>query len=385
MFKKLVFCLIIIFSISILSSSQFACPFLFINPSARDAAFGLESGTAGLRYLSAASASNNPAKLGAFSGVCIERSSYEYAIGAISSSKLIVGWKGIGINLPFINIVKELNSDLLDLDFDLEFGTNRKHGIQQSMNAEGEVTDVFFPVEHHLEFAVGVDVVYWTKQFISNDTLERYSKDFKLYFGYSRNYINSDIAPDDVSAFSENDLSIDGKSGFNEFGLLTGYNFKQIQSEYDNLNFTFGIDFINPEKAKIIYVNESQADYLPYGIKYGFSGNYSKRTDKFDNQFLGNFTDKAYVIYASYDEANYGGIRKIQGFGAELSLLNILSYRIGRTTNRELDASGSSYSLGLNLKYRNQFGIAVDYTKMFDSSEIYSPEKLNFAVNFNFR
>lgn len=53
--------------IPLLSVSNYACEFLFINPSARDAAFGLESGVASLRNLSPASIANNPAKLGGLS------------------------------------------------------------------------------------------------------------------------------------------------------------------------------------------------------------------------------------------------------------------------------------------------------------------------------
>ena len=152
------------------------------------------------------------------------------------------------------------------------------------------------------------------------------------------------------------------------------------------MDFTFGINFVNPFKSEIYYITENQADYLPYGIKYGFSGSYSLNIYRFFNQdlFITYFTDKALVIYSSYDKANYGSIRKVDGYGLEISLLDIFSYRIGHTKNIITNFEGYSYSFGLNLFYRNKIGVAVDFTEMFDSSEIYSPEKWNFSAKYYF-
>ena len=119
---------IIIISSSLFSVSQFGCQFLFTNTSARDAAFGLESGTAGLRYLSPSSIDNNPAKLGAFTGIGYEFSAYDYALGKFAASTIAFGWDGIGIRFPFINS-------------ESKFGTTMMHGKHTQLDENGNVNE----------------------------------------------------------------------------------------------------------------------------------------------------------------------------------------------------------------------------------------------------
>ena len=364
--------LIFIITSNLFSVSQFGCSFIFINASARDAAFGLESGTAGLRYLSPTSIGNNPAKLGAFSGVGYEYSYYDYAFGKYAVSTIAFGWKGIGLCLPMINS-------------ETKFGTTLKYYKQTLVNEEGVTIDEFTPYENNSKISIGVDVLQWSNYYLQNSDIENCQNFMKLYIGYSHNFINSRLAPD---TYYE---KIDGKSSFSEYGLLVQYYNGNITSLYSDWDFTFGMNFVNPGKAEIVYVNENNADNLPYGIKYGFSGCYSfnlewflSKNPQYRNSLLEKFTDKTLVIYTSYDKANYGGIRKIAGYGFEVSLFDIISYRIGYTKNYETDLSGLNYSLGINLEYCNRFGVALDYTKMFKSSEVYSPKKLNFIAKYIF-
>ncbi len=363
---------IITISASLFSVSQFGCSFLFINTSARDAAFGLESGTAGLRFLSPSSIDNNPAKLGAYIGIGYEFSAYDYTLGEFTASAIAFGWDGIGIRFPFLNS-------------ETKFGTTMMHGKQTISDENGNIIDEFNPYENNSKISFGVDILKWSNQYLKNTDVENYQKFMKLYLGYSYNSVNSQLAPD------TDYIKLNGKSSFGEIGFLFQYFPAKFKSQYSNWDLTCGVNFVNPTKAEIYYISEEQADPLPYGIKLGFSGCYSldlewlsNKNPQSNNSLLPKFTDKALVIYASYDRANYGGIREISGYGCEVSLLNIFSYRIGYTDNFETGCNGFSYSFGCNIKYRKKVGIAIDYTRMFDSSEIYSPKKLNLIANYNF-
>jgi len=91
-----------------------------------------------------------------------------------------------------------------------------------------------------------------------------------------------------------------------------------------------------------------------------------------------------FAIYTSFDKADYGYSRDILGCGAEISLLNLLSYRLGYTNNQETDCDGFSYSFGLNLAYKEKIAFSYDYTKMMESSDVYIPKKQNFMVKVRF-
>ena len=364
--------LIITITTSLFSVSQFGCQFLFINTSARDAAFGLESGTAGLRYLSPTSIDNNPAKLGTFNGIGYEFSVYDYALGKFATSTIACGWEGIGINIPFLNTASK-------------FGTTIMHGKQTRLDEDGNVIDEFTVFENNTKISIGIDVLKWSNQYLKNSYLENFQEFMKFYLGYSHNFIKSQLAPDTEY------VNLNGKSSYGEYGFLIQHIPPKYLGKYSNWDFTFGINFINPTKTEIFYINEEQADPLPYGIKFGFSSCYSldlewiiRKYSQYKDSILPNFTDKTLVIYASYDKANYGGIREIAGYGCEVSLLNILSYRIGLTDNKETGCYGFSYSFGCNLEYKKKVGITIDYTRMFEGSEIYSPNKLNMTVKYNF-
>lgn len=363
---------IIIITTNLFSVSQFGCQFLFINTSARDAAFGLESGTAGLRCISPSSVDNNPAKLGAYSGIEYEFSAYDYALGKFATSTIACGWDGIGMRFPFLNT-------------ESKFGTTIMHGKQTQTDEYGNIIDEFTVFENNSKISIGIDVLKWSNQYLKNSYLENFQEFIKFYLGYSHNFVKSQLAPDTEY------VNLNGKSSYSEYGFLIQNISPKYLGEYCNWDYTFGINFINPTKTEIFYINKEQADPLPYGIKFGFSYCYSldlewilRKYSQIKDSILPKFTDKALVIYACFEEANYGGIREITGYGCEVSLLNILSYRIGLTDNKETGCYGFSYSFGCNLEYKKKVGIAIDYTRMFEGSEIYSPKKLNLIAKYNF-
>jgi hypothetical protein len=350
--------------------SQFGCQFLFINTSARDAAFGLESGTAGLRYLSASSVSNNPAKLGALTTANYDLSFYDYSWGKFTSAALAFRWNGIGLCFPIINDENE-------------FGTKLKYNTMGITDETNNEIGTYKPYEINRKFSIGIDVLEFGSNYNNTNTNDL-SKNVKLFAGYSHNFIKSMLVP-------ENEPNYDGESSFGEIGFLAQYLPEKTANNYFSMDYTLGINFVNPTKEEIYYINESQADPLPYGVKYAISSCmavdlawFNQKNPDYDTSVLSHFTDKFLVLYGSFDKANYGGIRKITGYGLEISLFDILSYRLGHTDNDETNLSGSSYSLGLNLMYNDQFGISVDYTEMFDNSKIYGPEKLNFNVKYRF-
>lgn len=378
--KKIILLLISALSFSYLFSvSQFGCPFLFINTSARDAAFGLESGTAGLRNITASSVNNNPAKLGAITGMNYDLSFYDYAWGKFTSGSVAIGWNGIGMSFPMINA-------------ETEFGTKLKHPEITIIDDDGNPIEEYYPYETNTKLSLGIDVLRWGNLLLENERIEHLNKKLNIFAGYSHNFIKSKLALEGEEYYygGGDPPNYHGTSSFGEIGFLIQY-LPVAKISNISMDYTLGINFVNPTKEEIYYINESQADPLPYGVKYAISGCVSidlawlsKKYPDYNTSLLNSFTDKFLVLYGSFDHANYGSIRKITGYGLEISLFDILSYRLGHTDNDEINLSGSSYSFGLNLMYNDQFGLAVDYTDMFESSEIYGPEKLNFNVKYRF-
>ncbi|HPR18798.1 MAG TPA: hypothetical protein PLD62_11195, partial [Candidatus Cloacimonadota bacterium] len=348
------------------------------NTSARDAAFGLESGTSGLRFLTAASVNNNPAKAGAITGVNYDLSFYDYAWGGeFTSGSIAFGWKGIGLCLPMINR-------------DVKFGTKIQYQENSIPDGNGNIIGSYYPYETNNKISVGIDLLEFNQQFLSYPALNRFAEKFNVFFGYGQNFINSKLASDEYFG-GEEKKDYNGKSSYGEIGFLLQYKPGKAENSNVKMDYTFGLDIVNPTKEEIYYFNKSQADPLPYGIKYGLSGCccldldwFQQNYPNFDTSILHHFTESFLTLYASLDRANYGGIREITGFGLELSLFDIISYRLGYTNNDEVDLSGRSYSFGLNLMYENKYGVSIDYTKMFDSSEIYGPNKLNLNLNWMF-
>ncbi|MDD3051774.1 MAG: hypothetical protein PHR06_11605 [Candidatus Cloacimonetes bacterium] len=372
--KKITFLILItVMTIQLFSVSQFACSFLFINTSARDAAFGVESGVAGLRNLSPSTFNNNPAKLGAFSGIGVEDFTYTYGYAKIASRTLALGWNGIGVSLPIKNSKSSWNTYI-------------DYGSQIETDEQGEVIGSFDIIESNEQISVGVDLFQVANHITRNENLKEIQETVKVYLGYSHNSVKSliDVDSDQI----EN--KIDGKANFTNYGLLLQYKLNHLPN-YGNGDITFGVNLFNVGKEKIAYVDPAQADYLPYGTKYAVSACYSRDIEWFyniypeaKNSFLRKFLQESFALFLSSDLADYGYSRDIFGCGGEISLLNLLSYRIGYTNNSDTESDGLSYSFGLRLEYDNLISLAYDYTNMFNSSDVYIPEKQNFMLRVKF-
>lgn len=361
--------------IPLLSVSNYACEFLFINPSARDAAFGLESGVASLRNLSPASIANNPAKLGAYQGVGFEYSTYDYIFGNYNTSNLVYGKNGFGISVPIIN-----NEG--------KFGNSRIYGLQSMTDEDGYNIGSFTPRETNSTFSVGFDVTRELRNF--NIDFGPNSSDSKLsmFVGYSLHLINSALS--DVS-FGQTEVKPNKDGNFSDIGILGSYKFRGFAASPHSYELTLGLNVINVFGSDMHYVNRQNGDPFPQAFKFGATAAYylalpwlQQNNPNLYKPYFSSITRRALVIYGSIDHAAYNNERSVTGFGMEASLLDIISARIGHTMNHETELSGTSYSFGFKLNYLDKYKLMVDYLDMFNDSEIYSPEKWNFSVAYKF-
>jgi hypothetical protein len=331
------------------AASENACQFLFLNPSASSASFGLDSGVADFRHLSGASALKNPALLGKLNCISWNYSGNDFGTGDFTNSQVAFRFGNFGINVPAVTFD------------DFELGTVRRYEDFVPTNENGSVIGVFKPIESEESFQIATQI----NSFLSNKTGIKLKKKTNIYAGLSVNNIRSEIsyeASHQASCFTF------------DFGLAMDYT-----DETSNVivNTAFGLNIENIFGQNIDYRTGGKDDSLPMGIQVGASRTYSKSFE--------SSKQNIYSIYYSADFNYYNADRTVFGTGFELSLLDILSGRIGYTNNFDSGCEACSYGFGVNLNSKkNKFGVTLDMVRLFDGSEIYFPQKYSFGLKYNF-
>ncbi len=364
--KKVLIIIAICIVIFNLSASQFACQFLRINPSARDAAFGLESGTASLELLTPASVINNPAKLGAMQGIHLGFTSFAFNRGNFSSSSIVLASSGIGISLPLPNIQSK-------------FGTSLKYQEIDLTNDDGQTIGKFSPLETSTQYAIGINIVPFLDRIQSTNNYNSSSSYAKYYLGYSYNYISSQLIPKNIEYFNH----YNPNSDFSKLGFLAQFSPPTLQNTQNDFNFTAGLSLVNPTKRKITYFKHHPANPLPSGLKFGTTVSYKRKADQPITNSLTLPSQNFYSCYASIDYADYSSSDNILGFGLEFTGLDIFSVRIGQTNQSPESQSSTSYSFGLNLNFSKDVNFKIDYTNFFNTKEMYPSEMMNASLNLN--
>ncbi len=362
----LLLCLCIL-AFNLTAATTFSCWFLKINPSARDAAFGLESGVAGLEYLSPATFANNPAKLGAFTGFSSEFASYNYSGGKFSSHNIALGAYGIGISLP---MPTSKSSKFLYEKIEI-------------LSADGVSSGFYKPEETNNSYFIGIDFLQLHDLLFSRNQKSAIRNQFGFYAGYSHAKIVSELFPGSEYMNVTSGINVDGEANLNNYGLLLEFKPAKYNTDLSQLSFTGGLNIINSDKVKITYINSAQADLLPTGYKYGISGIYKQRLNSI-NWFTESFCPNLYSVYGSLDYADYYQDEKIFGFGAEITALDLVSVRLGRTERLSPHNTANTYSFGLNLNYQQLAKFKIDYTDTFGEEGLYCPAKTNYSLSFDF-
>ena len=384
--KKLILLAILILLLTnLFGIREFACMFTTINPSATDIAFGLNSGTANIWNTSPLSIWSNPAKLGYHNGLAFGYSNDPYFEKIFPdiyhlSSYMSIGWNGIGILLPAPSAKKH-------------WGTFMDYGKQTILDEFGNVIGTFESYDACSKFAIGLNTIEFISNFINNENFRSLQCYGDLSIGYNYDNIISDLAPEGAGG---GEIGIKGlgeshSSGFGFICRISPLNKLNAAGKFYRLDLTTGVYYLNNERTKITYINESQADPLPYGIRSAFSGKFSIDLGiipEIDNTGLRDFINNLFSIYYSQDNAQYGEKDELNpgiwGEGIEFTFFDILSIRKGQHVDRAGEMVGDTDGFGLNFNYKDIFQFQYNKTK-FPGGELQDKqEKTDYMVRIDF-
>jgi len=298
--KKLIFFMVLILLLTnLFGISEFACIFTMINPSATNVAFGLNSGAANIWNTNPLSVWSNPAKLGYHKGFAFGYSNDPWFENVSwidfdmfhQSSYISLGWNGIGVLLP---APSARNC----------WGTVMDYGNQYQLDEFGNIIATFESYDACSKFAVGINLLEFSSNFINNESYRSLQCYGDLSIGHNYDNIISDLAPEGAGG---GEIGIKGlgeshSSGYGFIGRISPFNKINAARKFCRLDLTAGIYYLNDERTEITYINESQSDPMPYGIRSAFSGKFSIDLGiipEIDNTGLRDFINNLFSIYYS--------------------------------------------------------------------------------------
>lgn len=385
--KKLAFLVILVLMLTnLFGVSEFAGIFTIINPSARGRAFGNNSGAADIWDTSPLGAWSNPAKLGYHNGFSFGYSDDPWFAEIFHdmyhrSSYISYGWKGIGVLLPAPSAKNK-------------WGTVMSYGEQTQLDEDGNIIGTFESYDADTKYGFGINLVEFASNFIYNDFLKSINSYGEFSFGYSYDDIYSALAPEGTGVSSYNTKGI-GISKFSSYGYLlrlSPFNKRNVLGGFFTLDLVGSINNINPDKKKISYINESQADYLPWGTHSAFAAKLTINKDIVINSELPPVLDSIFSnlisIYYSYDDTQYGEETASNpgewGRGAEITFFDVFSIRKGRYSDTAGEVVGDTSGYGINLNYNDIFQFQYNNAK-FPGGELQNEqEKTDYLVRIDF-
>jgi hypothetical protein len=365
--KKLSIILFLVLTSLAYSISDKACVFLTINPSTIGASFGVDGGTADLKHTIAISGMNNPALLGKVKGISADYSYSDYYYSDFATAQIAINYEWITISLPFYN-------------GESKFGTTIGYDAFEEYNEEEE-TFVILNHTHETvqKYQLGISVDELFKDYFKN-----YLKNSDFYLGYSLNYLRSKIG-----------IEYDENTFFHDFGLAYAYSNQNNFTKYDNIIFTFGFSYSNFTNSKISYTSnqssEKTEDELPMGERVGVSLNYAIDLD-FAQQYFGEFFNHSYFnlisnsfdVYTSFDHVKFADDWKTNNFGIEITVLDMFSYRFGKSYDIDQENWGHSFGYGINIPLHKNLKIYMDRIKIENQYGAFYPDRYNFGFNVLF-
>ncbi|MCF7815338.1 MAG: hypothetical protein K9N09_12195 [Candidatus Cloacimonetes bacterium] len=364
--RKLLLMLILIFIIFELSSiNEFACIYTLINTSAKGVAFGNKSGAADIWDTSPLGVWSNPAKLGYHKGLAYGYSDTPWLKNVFSdiyikSKYVSIGWNGLGILLPISN----------DRD---RLGTFMSYGEQTQTDSLGNVIGTFESWDADTKFAIGMNSLEFVFNLLKSDLLNKINKFGELSFGYSYDDLYSKLGPMGTGSFEPMEYSI-GESSFSSYGFIgriSPFNETNALGGFCTLDVVGSINNINPAKSKITYINVSQADYLPWGIRTAVSGKIviSKKLipDFKIHPIIDFFSTNLISFYYSYDDQQIGKESPDNpgewGKGYEIIFFDLFSLRKGYYSDITGEVKGDTSGYGFNLRFNDIIQFQYNYAE----------------------
>lgn len=376
--KTIIVLLLLIFiSSSSYASNEFTCVFTLINPSATNVAFGLNSGTANIWDRNPLGVWSNPAKLGYYKGFAYGNSHdpwFDEFISGIyhNSSYLTLEVNGIGFLFPYTNRSNRM-------------GTTIDYGEQITYDVHGNLLIKFNSYETCSQFAFGINSLeFANKLFDANLPITSLQKYSELSFGYSLDYIQSNLYPYITDSLIANNRG----AGFSHnIGVIIKITPLNIDNENIRIDITAGINIVNIFKSDMTFKydnGDKEKQPLPYGNRTGVAGNLSfikiqNLPQEFNN--LKAFSKNLFTILASYDNSKYADNPSTWGKGIELTLLDIFSWRYGNYSDKHGHIVGDCKGWGVNLNYKNIVGFQYNYVE-FPGGELQHTQEKN-DVSFN--
>jgi hypothetical protein len=355
--KKIIFIgLLLLFVAQAFAISEFACIFTIINPSATGTAFGNNAGASNIWDTSPLGVWSNPAKLGYHKGFAYGYTNTPWFREVFNdiyykSSYISIGWKGIGLLLPMYS---ERN----------QFGTIFNYGEQERVDGEtGEILETFESWDADTKFALGMNTIEFLSNFYSQESLKQINNYAELSLGFSYDKLHSELAPEGTG-ISPQDVNGIAEASFSSYGLIgriSPFNETNALGGFCRLDIVGSINYINPSKEKITYMNESQSDYLPWGTHSAFSGKITITKDIIPGlilpSILDDCIDNLFSYYYSQDRTMLGEKSYYNpgewGYGYEFTFLDIFSVRNGEYRDKWGDVTGDTYGFGINLNYQD--------------------------------
>ncbi|MDA3812896.1 MAG: hypothetical protein PF570_01455 [Candidatus Cloacimonetes bacterium] len=366
--KKFISLIIIMLLLtSLFGIREFACMFTLINPSATDVAFGLGSGTANIWNTNPLSVWSNPAKLGYHKNLAFGYSNDSWFENVVwidfdmyhQSSYISYGWNGIGVLLPAPSAKSH-------------WGTFMDYGEQTMLDEYGNVISTFESYDACSKFAVGVNVMEFVSNFISNESFHSLQYYGDLSIGYNYDNIISELVPEGSGGLPPGvkGAGETNSSGVGYIGRISPFNKINAAGKFYRLDLTAGIYYLNPERTKISYINESQPDPMPYGTRSAFSCKFSIDSSlilEMENDNLRCIIDNLFSIYYSQDNVQYGekdeSNPSVWGEGIEIAFFDIFYIRKGQYVDRRGEMVGDTDGIGINLNYKDILQFQYNKTK----------------------
>ena len=355
--RKFYLVLVILLSVfQLFAINNFGCLYTTISPSATGTAFGNNAGASNIWDTSPLGAWSNPAKLGYHKGFAYGYTNTPWFREIFNdiyykTSYISFGWKGIGILLPMYS---ERN----------QFGTVFSYGEQERVDGEtGEILGTFESWDADTKFALGMNTIEFLSNFYSQESLKQINHYGELSLGFSYDKLHSELAPEGTGEIP-NEFEAVADADFLSYGFLgriSPFNQTNALGRFCSLDFVAGINYINPEKNTITYMNDSQSDYLPWGTHSAYSWKLSILKNILPSMelhpVLNEMINNLFSFYYSYDKTQYGKNTNDNpgewSRGYEMTFFDIFSVRDGYYKDEMGGIEGDTSGIGINLNYQD--------------------------------
>jgi len=346
--KKLMITLLLtmLFSVLLFAVSEAGCIFLTIPVGSLNYAMGSENSTADIWHNNAFSTQANPALASFHEGITFSNSHDNWfdKVEGISdmyfSSRYInVAYKGIGINLPLPNQ-------------NAYTGTSLDYGMQERLNANGQIVDIFHSYEYCKNYTLAVN----------SSSLDLMPYDIlTVGAGLTYSKIYSHLSPEGVPA----NQNVKGNSSQNvlNLGLIGKIDVsKLIQDNPYTIQATLGYSAMNIGRKKMNNIDED--DPLPNENKLGL-GLYASYplSDSYDNPLLNFIAKNLYSGMLLINNTSSENLSSTSSFGMEVGLLDTFFLRTGYHSDPKGQIKGETLGYGIKLNFSKYAFVEYNYSQ----------------------